>query len=234
MNKRYYISVIFPVYNEEENIEKTIRDSLIFLKKQNIFEAYEIIVIDDGSKDRTPEILKDLKNKIPCLKVVTHNKNLGYGAAIVSGFKEGRFSLVFFMDADGQFEVSSLKEAMGYVLDYDVVTGCRLKREDSLYRVALGKAYALLMRFLFRLEFKDINCGFKLFKRKVIEDSYEINRGLFCAEFLLRAKNRGFRIKEAPVKHFSRIKGKQTGASLKVIANAVVEIFKLGILQAKK
>lgn len=234
MNEKYSISVILPVYNEEGNIGKVIEDSVNFLLAPDIFKEYEIIVVDDGSRDRTADILRELVDKISHLKVITHGKNLGYGQVLISGFGVARFPLCFFMDADGQFQINQLEKILNYILTYDIIIGCRYKRKDSLYRIILGKIYTLLAFLLFGLKFKDINCGFKLFKREAIEDSYKFNGGLFYTEVLLEAKKKGFKIKEVPVNHFPRLKGKQSGGSLKVVMKALVELSFYGIMGGKK
>lgn len=232
MNERYSISTILPAYNEEGNIEKVIEETAIFFQNQDICKDYEIIVVDDGSRDNTAKILRELKNKNPYLKVITHCKNLGYGKVLMSGVENSRYPLILFMDADGQFEIREVEEMLNCSSAYDIIMGYRYKRKDPFYRIILGKIYTLLAFLLFGLKFKDINCGFKLFKREtIIEDSYRFNGGVFYTEVLLKAKNRGLRIKEVPVEHFPRLKGKQTGASLKVILNAAIGIIKLFILQ---
>lgn len=231
MEKDYSISVILPVYNEEDNIERVIEDSADFLVTQDRFKEYEIITIDDGSKDNTAKVLKKLANRIPYLKVIIHHKNLGYGKALMSGLRESKYSLIFFMDGDGQFRFDSIKETLNYILNYDIIMGHRYKREDPFYRIVLGRIYSFLVFLLFGLNFKDINCGFKLFKKEAIEDDYNLNGGLFYTEVLLKAKIKGLRIKEIPIRHFPRLNGKQTGASPKVILKAMIDIIKLVVTQ---
>lgn len=234
MNKKYSISVILPAYNEEGNVQRVVEGSANFLLGQDILKEYEIIVVDDGSTDRTADILRGLVDEISHLKVITHSKNLGYGKALISGVKNSQHPLILFMDADRQFEIREVEEMLNCGLDCDIILGYRYKRKDPFYRVIFGKIYTELASFLFRLKFKDINCGFKLFKRKTMEDSYKFNGGLFYTEVLLKAKKKGLRIKEVPVEHFPRLKGKQTGASLKVILNAMIGIIKLFILQGDR
>lgn len=227
INKQYNISVILPVYNEEGNIEKVISEITDFLQAEKKFINYEIIAVDDGSRDNTAKILRKLKNKNLYLKVITHGKNLGYGKALISGVKNARCPLIFFMDADGQFEIREIEEMLSWSLAYDIVIGCRYKRKDPVYRIILGRIYTLLTFLLFGLKFEDINCGFKLFKREtIIENNYRLNGGIFYTEVLLKAQNEGFRIKELPVEHFPRVEGKQNGASLKAILNALIGIIK--------
>ncbi|TAN59452.1 glycosyltransferase family 2 protein [bacterium] len=226
-NKRYSLSVIFPVYNEEGNIEKTVDESAKFLSTHRIIKDYEIILVNDGSKDNTEKILNQLSEKIPCTKIITHRKNLGYGAALTSGLVESRYPFVLFMDADGQFNISEIDKLISFADDYDIIIGNRYNRKDSFWRVALGRIYGWLVFLLLGLKFKDINCGFKLFKRGTLnlENTHTSNGGVFYAEIFSKAK--GCKVKEVPVGHFPRLKGKQTGASKKVIVNAVMDLIKL-------
>lgn len=222
------ISVILPVYNEEGNIEKTLKSSFDFLESKNMFKEFEIIVVDDGSRDDTPTILKKFKES-SYIKIITHPKNLGYGKAFASGLENSQFPLIFFMDADGQFNIQDLEKLVSYFGQYDIVTGYREKRQDSLYRIILGKAYAFLISLLFGLKLKDVNCGFKLIKKKVLDGLNFICSGpLAYCDILVNAKNKGFKIKEVPVSHYPRRKGKQTGGSLRIIFIAIKELLILG------
>jgi glycosyltransferase involved in cell wall biosynthesis len=234
MSKKYSISVILPAYNEGENIERIIKNSFSFLCRQDVFKEYEIIVVDDHSIDNTAEILRNLTNKIATLKVVTHFENLGYGKALMTGVKNSRYSLLLFMDADGQFKIESINNLIKYISNYDIITGYRCKRKDPFFRIALGKIYTSLVSVLLGLNFKDINCGFKLFKKEVMQSHYRFNRGLFYTGVFLDAKSKGFRVKEIPVEHFPRLNGKQTGASPKVLSNAAVDIIKLIFLRLRE
>jgi len=231
MDNSYMLSVILPAYNEGSSLEGIIKTTNNFLLGQKIFKKYEIIVVNDGSKDNSSCILKKLEAEIECLNVVTHSVNLGYGKAVMSGVNNSKYSLLLFMDADGQFNIDSVSEMVKYISIYDIIAGYRYNRRDSLYRIVLGKINTFLMFFLFGLKSKDINCGFKILKRKVILSSYKSNGGLFYTEILLKAKNKGFKIMEIPVEHFPRLKGKATGGSWKVIIEAVKDM--IGLLRYK-
>ncbi|MBL7197197.1 MAG: glycosyltransferase family 2 protein [Candidatus Omnitrophica bacterium] len=231
MNERYSISVILPVYNEEGNIREVIGKSAIFLQTQDIFKDYEIIVVDDGSKDGTAEILKELANKDRHIKIITHYKNLGYGKALTSGLNNSIYPLVFFMDADGQFDISDINNLIPNIDSSDIIIGYRHKRNDNFYRVFLAKTYSFLVFLLFGLKLKDVNCGFKLFKRQALpEEDVNCRAGTFFTEILLKAKNKGYKIKQIPVEHFPRLKGRQSGASLKIIFNGIIDLFYLKFL----
>lgn len=235
MREKFSVSVILPVYNEEGNIAKVIRESADFLGSEQMALDYEIIAVNDGSQDNTGGILKKLTNEIPGLKIVTHHKNLGYGKALLSGLGNSIYPLVFFMDADGQFDISDIKKLFAYIGEYSVITGYRNKREDAFFRVILGKFYSWLVSLLFGIKLKDVNCGFKLFRREVLADENICsNGGVFYLDALLKAVKKGHRIKEIPVRHFQRLSGKESGASAKVIINALADLFKLKVYLSQK
>lgn len=235
MNKKYSISIILPVYNEEGNIEKVIEETASFLQAQKIFKDYEIIAVDDGSRDKTADILRGLTDKVSYLNVVTHCKNLGYGKALISGVKVAQHPLIFFMDADGQFNIKEMKSMLYYLEEFDIVAGYRYKRKDVFYRVILGKLYSWLVFLLFGLRLRDVNCGFKLFKRRVlVTRNINSKAGAFYTEILIRAKDKGYRIKEIPVEHFPRLNGKQTGGSLKVIFKATIDLIGLKYIRLSR
>jgi len=228
INKESPISVVLPVYNEEGCIGEIVEKTDELLRKKGIFEDFEIVAVDDGSRDNSAAILKELSGKIPSLKVITHKNNLGYGKALTSGIRNSGHPLILFMDADGQFDISEIDKVIPYIHDYDVIAGYRQKREDNLYRVILGKVYGLLIFLLFGLRSRDINCGFKLFKKQCLSsEDLDCVSGGFFAEALLVAKNKGCKIKEVPIKHLPRLRGRSTGSSLKVIVASIVDLFKL-------
>jgi glycosyltransferase involved in cell wall biosynthesis len=224
----FSISVILPVYNEEGNIGQVIEKSYNFLKKEKIIAQYEIIVVDDGSKDNTNKITQELLRDMPNLKLITHPKNFGYGATLISGLKVSRYPLIFFMDADGQFDIKEIHNMFVFLKDFDIITGYRRKRADNLYRIILGKIYGGLVFLLFRLRFKDINCGFKIFKKEVLDFEYENKSGgTFFTKVFLQARDKGYSIKEIPVEHMPRLKGRETGGSLRIAFMALFDLIRL-------
>ena len=227
-NSGYSISVILPVYNEGRNIDKIIGDANNFFSAQKEIKDYEIIVVDDGSDDSTAERLKKIMDEAPFLRSIRHAKNLGYGKALISGMRVSQYPLVFFMDADGQFDIAELEKMVPLTEDFDIIIGYRKKRQDSFCRILLAKIYSWVVFLFFGLKFKDINCGFKLFKREAVNDEViNSHGGVFYTELFLKVRNNGYKIKEIPVTHYPRLTGRQTGASLKVIWNAITDIIKL-------
>lgn len=227
------ISIILPVYNEEQNIEAVIKDICSTLPL--ITDDFEIIIVNDGSKDGTPAILERISRGKSYIKVVTHRKNSGYGMAIMSGVVNARYPLVFSMDADGQFNIRELEKALLYFKEFDIVIGYRVNRADSLYRKILAIGYSWLVFLFFGLRLKDVNCGFKLLKKSVFDEGNITTAGVFYTEVLLKAKKRGFRIKEIPVMHLPRLQGRQTGGTPKVIFGAILDLLRLkcALMRAK-
>jgi len=221
------LSVVLPAYNEEKNIEKTVNDAFLYLEK-NVSD-YEIIVVNDGSVDGTREVVERLSLSNPKIVLVNHPINLGYGSALRSGFERASLDYIFFMDSDGQFDISDIDRFLRYIEDYNVIVGYRGKRADPFIRSLNTWLYHLYIRFLFGLKLRDMDCAFKLFPRAAYYDIRPIKSGgaLFSAELLIKLGKKGFKIKEVPVRHFPRRFGKQTGANLKVILRMFKECWKL-------
>ncbi len=219
------ISVILPAYNEEKNIGKAIDKISDFFDKRG--DLYEIIVINDGSKDKTAEVLENYK-KTRNIIVVSHNKNQGYGSALVSGFKQAQGGLIFFTDSDLQFDIKDIEIFLQKIKDYDFAIGCRKNRKDSFHRILNAKIFGLMSFIFFGVKVKDVDCAFKLFKSYVVKGENLISKGaLINLEILAKAKKRGYKFLEMPVNHFSRKEGKQTGGSFKVILRALGNFFVL-------
>jgi len=223
---RIGISVFFPCYNEQDNLSRVVRSALEVL--ETIRADYEVIIIDDGSTDRTGQVAEDLASGNPRIRVVHHQKNLGYGAALRSGFAAATKDLVFFADADGQFDLRDLPAFLAQIDQADVVCGYRLRRSDSLIRRLNGWCWTRLVCAVFGFDVKDVDCGFKLFRRHVVDGMEMLSTGaLISAEILARARRAGYRIIQLPVRHYPRKAGRQTGASPKVILKAFKELWHL-------
>ena len=221
------LSIILPAYNEVENIEAGVSSVLKFVP--TFTEHYEVIIVDDGSRDGTGKLIDRLAAKYDRVVALHHLSNRGYGAALRSGFKAARGELIFFTDGDGQFEIQEMPKLMSLIREgTDIACGYRMRRADPLMRAVNAALYRAIVRLLFRLNVKDINCAFKLFKRKIIENlNFESCGALINAELLILAQKKGYLIKEVGVIHYPRIKGKQTGAKLTVILRTFIELLRL-------
>ncbi len=225
MNKNS-ISVILPVYNEQDNIRRVVISVVNFIS--GIFDKFEIIIVDDGSTDRTSSVIENISEDTSNVRVIRHSKNIGYGAALTSGFKISQYPLLFFMDSDEQFNISEISRLLPYTDHFDIVAGVRSVRSDPRHRVLMGKIYNFLICLLFKIRIEDITCGFKLFK-KTIFDKIELKSkgGFLNAEMLIKAERQGFSIKEIEIEHFPRKTGKQTGGSLKSFVLKISDVFRL-------
>jgi glycosyltransferase involved in cell wall biosynthesis len=220
------ISAVLPAFNEAANLERAL-DGL-GQALTSVAGDFEIIVVDDGSRDDSAALLERLRRGNPRLHVVRHETNLGYGAALRSGFRRARFPLVFFMDADNQFdpsEISLLVERLG---DADMVIGYRAVRRDPLRRRLNAWAFFTLVRVLFGYLARDVNCAFKLIRRELLEHlGLRSDGALINTELLVLGRRRGARIVEVPVHHYPRTAGTQTGARPAVVLRAFRELFAL-------
>lgn len=225
------LSVFFPAYNEEVALRETIEKADKILRK--ITEKYEILIIDDGSRDETGEIADQLAKENKYLRVIHHPQNRGYGAALKSGFYQAKYPWIVFTDADGQFDFKEITKffTAQRKTGADLVIGYYLKRKVPFYRIWASKyLWELPVYLLFGLKVRDIDCGFKLIKKEVIEKipKLESERGPFITtEFLVKAKKAGFKITEIGVRHYPRKAGQATGASLEVIFSAYSDLLRL-------
>jgi len=189
---------------------------------------FEVLVIDDGSQDRTVEIVKGLSGQNSKVKLISHPVNRGYGAAVATGLMSGTKEWVFFTDGDGQFNLAELPLLWELRKDFDVVLGYRLKRNDPLIRTVNSWLWKILIRFLFNLNVKDLNCAFKLFRSRDIQALNLKSEGAFITvELLVKLKKIGLGFGEVGVHHYPRTAGRQTGANLRVIFKAFKELFVL-------
>ncbi len=220
------LSVFFPCYNEEQNIESLVRETAAVL--DGLVEKYEIIIIDDGSTDSTGSIADRLRSALPYVNVVHHPQNMGYGAALISGFANSVNDWIFFTDGDNQFFIHEIKLLLSEIDGYDVIIGFRKNRKDPLHRKLYANTWNFIVRMVLGLKIKDLNCAFKLVRKDAVEHIKLISTGaLISAELLFRLKKSGARIKETGVTHRSRMFGSQTGGSPGVIIKALAELFKL-------
>lgn len=220
------ISVFFPCYNEEGNVAAMVEKACTVLDELD--GDYEVIIVDDGSSDGTARIADEIAAENPAVKVVHHPTNLGYGAALQSGFKAASKDIVFYTDGDGQFDIAEMPPLLGLIEEYDIVSCYRLDRQDPIIRKLNAWCWTKLVCLLFGLKLRDIDCAFKLYRRKIFDGMQLSSTGaLIDAEVLARAARKGCTIVQRGVHHFPRTAGKQTGANLKVILRAFIELFKL-------
>jgi 1,2-diacylglycerol 3-alpha-glucosyltransferase len=217
------LSLCMPAFNEAKNIEDVLDGACAILPE--FVSSYEIIVVDDGSRDGTGEVLARYAESEQHLKIVTHTENRGYGAALTSGLRASKGELVLTLDSDGQFNLLNLPEFLWRMQDADVVIGYRKKRADSRIRLFNAWAWNRLMRVLLGVSVRDLDCAFKLFRRETVQALSLTSRGAcISAEILVQCVRNRKRFAEVPVDHYPRSHGAPTGAALKVIARAFREL----------
>jgi glycosyltransferase involved in cell wall biosynthesis len=232
------LSVFFPAYNEEDNIQKTVTAAQRILPR--VAKKWEIIIINDGSTDKTSKIVGELIKREPRVRMITHTPNRGYGAALKSGFYNARYSLIAFTDADGQFKFSEITKFLATQkrTNADLVIGYYLKRKVPWTRLLGSKFFwQPAVYLLFGLRVRDINCAFKLIKKGVIDKipRLEAERGPFISsELLIKARRAGFKIVEIGVHHYPRRAGHATGADLKVVLSGLADLWRLRLKLKKK
>ena len=222
------LSIFFPVFNEEKNITATVLNTVRTVEDSPFVSDYEIIIVNDGSSDRTFQIARELEVRYPKVRLVTHPKNLGYGAALKSGIAAARMEYIFFTDADLQFDIMEMHNLLIHVPEFPVVIGYRAPRRDPFMRLLNAKGWNLLNRLLFGLKIRDIDCAFKIFKRALVQNlELQASGAMISAETLIRLKRKGILIKEVPVTHVRRVAGSPTGAKPSVIIRAFQEMVAL-------
>src|SRR5215467_9920846 len=220
------LSVVFPAFNEEANIRAVIEDAYRTVPK--LAPIFEIIVANDGSKDRTGEICDRLAAEFPEVRVVHHIRNRGYGAALKSGIEQARNDLIFFTDADGQFDLKEVSALLEKTDAYDIVAGYRVKRQDPPHRLLFAWGWNILVRVVLGIRIRDIDCAFKVFNRHVF-DKVQINSvgAMVNTEIFAQVSRFGMTVKEVPVSHFPRRHGKPTGGNPAVILKAFRELIRM-------
>ena len=233
MNKYHIeeLSVFFPCYNEEKNIKNTVSKAVKVLKK--VAKKWEIILINDGSKDNTAKVIEQIKKEYPKeISIITHNPNRGYGAALKSGLYNAKYDWITFTDSDGQFDFEEITKFIDkqQKTKADIVIGYYLSRQVSKATILTSKIWEIIVFILFGLKVTDIDCAFKLIRKSVIEKipKLEAERGAFISsEFLIKSKKAGFKIVELGVHHYPRVEGKATGRNIKVILKSFSDLFGL-------
>jgi len=221
--------LFFPFYNEEKKAKEAIRLAYRVLPGLGL-ERFEVLAIDDGSKDETGAILDQLKSKdYPDLVIIHHFSNRGYGGALKSGFYNSHYEWICFTDGDLQFDLKEIERLIEKSDEADLVVGRYLQRSAPLVRKINTFFWDSLVKLLFSIKVKDIDCGFKLIKKGVIEkiSPLESNGAFLSTELLVKAQKAGFRIAEVPVHHYPDLAGGSTGANPRVIIKAFVDLFRL-------
>lgn len=225
MKKLPELSIFFPFWNEEENVENVVKNAIQVAEK--VAEKWEIIMVDDGSSDKTLQVAEKLARSNSRLRVISHKPNRGYGAALHSGFTHAKYDYIVFTDGDGQFDFAEVTKFIEKIDNADMVVGYREKRRDHqlFKRLLLMNLLKIGDFILFHFSFKDIDCGFKMFRREAIERLMPLRSegAMITTEILAKAKRKKLKIEEVGVTHYPRKLGHQSGANFPVIIRAILE-----------
>ncbi|MBE3096990.1 MAG: glycosyltransferase family 2 protein [Planctomycetes bacterium] len=221
------LSVFFPAYNDSATIA-----SLVIAAVQTasrLTADFEVLVINDGSRDATAEIADELARLYPQVRVVHHEHNRGYGGALQSGFRSATKDAIFYTDGDAQYdprEMAQLWERMDG--DVDLVNGYKISRSDPLHRILIGRIYHHTVRLLFGLTVRDVDCDFRLMRRSIFDRvRLEKTSGVICLEMMKKIQDAGFRIAEVPVHHYHRAYGRSQFFNFQRIARTGADVLKL-------
>jgi glycosyltransferase involved in cell wall biosynthesis len=223
MIKASELSIFFPFWNEEGNIENVVKKAIPIAEK--LSTKWEILMIDDGSSDNTLKVARRLSEKDSRLITISHDKNRGYGAALKTGFVNSKYNLVLFNDGDGQFDLSESTKFLDKIKTADIVIGFRKKRLDNPFRHILMNLLKIWDFIFFGFRFRDIDCGFKLFTKESLQKIMPLGSegAMITTEILAKAKKAHLKIIEVEVNHYPRVYGDQSGGNLRVILRAIKE-----------
>jgi len=221
------ISVFFPAYNDEASIAGLVGDALALLP--SLTDDFEVIVVDDGSTDGTAAVLDELARGDSRVRVVNHGVNRGYGAALRTGFASASKDLVFYTDGDGQYDVRELVQLRTLLVEgVDIVNGYKIQRADGWQRKAIGAAYNGLAHLLFSIPIRDVDCDFRLVRRRAVEQVELVSSsGSICVELVHKLHLRGCVFAEVPVQHRPRVHGRSQFFTLRRVSRTALDLMSL-------
>jgi glycosyltransferase involved in cell wall biosynthesis len=223
------LSIFFPAYNDAGTIASLVL--IAHMTARELTSDYEITVVDDGSPDHTGMLLDEMARHFPWLRVVHHGKNRGYGGALRTGFESASKDLIFYTDGDAQYdprEMVKLYEALAP--EVDLVNGYKIGRSDPPHRVVIGRVYHWFVRTMFGLRLRDVDCDFRLMRRKVF-DKVALTRssGVICVELMKKVQDHGYRIAEVPVHHFHRSYGRSQFFNVPRVGRTLTDLARLWV-----
>jgi glycosyltransferase involved in cell wall biosynthesis len=221
------ISVFFPAYNDGGTICSMVITALLTLRQ--LTDDYEVIVVNDGSADYTPQVLDELARVYEQVRVVHHPENRGYGGALRTGFRTASKDLVFYTDGDAQYDARELKVLMDKLVDgVDLVNGYKISRSDPWYRTVIGRIYHWVVKLAFGLVVRDVDCDFRLMRREIFDRvQLHSDSGVICVEMMKKIQSAGYVIAEAPVHHFHRVYGRSQFFNFGRVLRVGVDLMRL-------
>jgi glycosyltransferase involved in cell wall biosynthesis len=221
------LTVFFPAYNDGGTIASMVVGAV--LAASRLTPDFEVLVIDDGSRDNTARIADALAQVYPQVRVIHHAGNRGYGGALRSGFAEAAKEYVFYTDGDAQYDPAEMADLWARrAPGVDVVNGYKISRSDPLHRVLIGRIYHHTVRVLFGLKVRDVDCDFRLLRRSVFEKvRLTKNSGVICLEMMKKIQDAGFSIAEVPVHHYHRAYGRSQFFNVRRIVRTGIDVLRL-------
>jgi glycosyltransferase involved in cell wall biosynthesis len=224
-NKDVTLSVFFPAYYDENNIDKVVHSAVKVLEEMQL-KDYEITIIEDGSPDGTAAVADALARQYARVKVIHHASNLGYGATLREGFSTARLDYVFYTDGDNQFDLRELSKFVAMIPFSDITVGFRKKKQYSFYRKVTSLVYNYVLRWFFEIDYVDIDCAFKLFRRDLFDKITIKSQDAFIdAEIMIKAYLLGYTSTEIGVRHLPRVDGISTAARPSVVLKTIRDIY---------
>ena len=218
------LSIFFPCYNDWGTIGSMILTTTQVVEKMGV--DYELTIVDDGSDRQTLDLLNEVSRQFPDIRIIRHDRNLGYGRALRTGFESATNEWIFYTDGDAQYDVRELELLFRHVgPDVDVVQGYKITRSDPLHRIVVGRIYHWIVKIAFGLRLRDVDCDYRLMRRSIF-DRVTLTRdsGVICAEMMVKIQRAGFRVVEVPVHHYQRAHGKSQFFNVRRIALVVWQL----------
>lgn len=222
------LTVFFPAYNDAPSLPSLLEKTFAVLP--TLTSDYEVVVVNDGSRDETAQVLARLQERYgPRLRVVTHERNLGYGAALRSGFAAATKELVFYTDGDGQYDPGELPKLMALMApDVGLVNGYKIERHDPWHRIVIGRIYNAFARLLFRIRIRDIDCDYRLIRRSLLDEiRLRSTSGTICVELVRKLELSPYRVLEVPVHHYPRLHGRSQFFRVRSLATTLWQLIRL-------
>jgi len=223
------LSIFFPAYNDAGTIASLVIRAI--QTAERLTPDFEVLVVNDGSRDATADIVDELARTYPNVRAIHHERNRGYGGALQTGFASATKDFVAYTDGDAQYDPSEFAQLWARLTpDVDVVTGYKISRSDPWHRIVIGRIYHHVVKILFRLRVRDVDCDFRMMRRSVFDRvRLERDTGVICLEMMRKIQDAGFHVVEEPVHHYHRTHGRSQFFNFRRLFWTAVDVMKLWV-----